>query len=42
MSMALDMAPKCRGWTAEQNEDWGIKVDAEKLEADEKTYEDSL
>ena len=42
MSMALDIAPKCKSWTAEENEDWGIKVDAEKLEADQKTYEDSL
>ena len=42
MSRALEMAAKCRGWTAEQNEDWGIKVDAEKLAADEKAYEDSL
>ena len=41
MSRALEMAAKCRGWI-EQNEDWGIKVDAEKLAADEKAYEDSL
>ena len=42
MSMALNIAPKCKSWTDEENEDWGIKVDAEKLEADQKTYEDSL
>ena len=28
MSRALEMAAKCRAWTAEENEDWGIKVDA--------------
>ena len=24
MSMALELAPKCKPWTAEENEDWGI------------------
>lgn len=42
MSMALELAAKCRGYTAEQNEDWGLKVDADKLAADQKTYEDAL
>jgi hypothetical protein len=42
MSMALELAPKCRGNTASANEDWGIKVDADKLAADQKTYEDAL
>ena len=42
MSRALEMAAKCRAWTAEENEDWGIKVDAEKVAADQKTYEVSL
>ena len=42
MSMALELAPKCKPWTAEENEDWGIKVDADKVAADQKTYEDSL
>tara|TARA_Y100001958_G_C21232051_1_gene557902 strand:- start:24 stop:410 length:387 start_codon:yes stop_codon:yes gene_type:complete len=42
MQEALKFAPKCQGNTDEENEDWGIKVDAEKIAADQKTYEDSL
>mgnify|MGYP001356484524 CR=1 FL=1 len=42
MSLVLELSAKCRGNTAEQNEDWGIKVDADKLAADQKTYEDAL
>ena len=42
MSMSLERSAKCRGWTAEENQDWGINVDAEQLAADQKTYEDSL
>ena len=33
---------KMKPWTAEENEDWGIKVDADKVAADQKTNEDSL